>query len=133
MGRIAVFVAFALFALASTASAQTPPIPTCGVVTRAPPYLTRYDELSTAGARYRVRLRYDGASHAWTPAPALRMPLHHASSLEYVGFTLPPGSQLELELEITAVDRRLVSFEAGVRTWFFAYRVHVASACTRAH
>lgn len=120
-------------AVVSNAVAQTPPaIPACTVTAGTAPYLARYDELSTPGAQYRVRLRYDPRSHSWMPAPALAMPMHHASSLEYVDYTMPPASTATLDATIVAIDRRLVSFEAGVRTWFFAYRVRVTSVCAQA-
>ena len=112
----------------ATAGAQDAP-PACGRRTRSPPMLTRYDEL-TRGARFLVRLHYDEASRAWTPSPQLAMPLHHASTLEYVGYRLPRAHDFDLELEVTAVSRRLVEYDARINTWFFAYRVRVRSACS---
>lgn len=126
---LAGFVAAAHVPLGATvARAQNAP-PPCGVRTRSPPLLTRYDAL-TRGARFIVRLRYDEATRSWTPSPSLAMPLHHASTIEYVGYAMPTSHDFELELEVGALGRRLVRYDEPIHTWFFAYRVRVRAACS---
>lgn len=89
--------------------------------------LDRYDAL-VPGARFRLTLRRDPTGRTWMPSPQLGMPLHHASALEYVGFTLPPPSDATLELEIEAIER--VAHGPREGTFFFTYRVRVLSACS---
>lgn len=91
--------------------------------------LDRYDALEP-GARFRLTLRHDAASRTWVPAPQLAMPFHHASALEYVGYTLPPAGPQTLELEIEAIER--VAHGPREGTYFFTYRVRVLSACVAA-
>ncbi len=98
----------------------------CGVRTRSAPVLTRYDAI-VPGARFRVTLRHDAASRSWTPSPQLAMPLHHASALEYVGYTLPPPGRGTLELEVEGIERIAHGPREG--TFFFTYRVRVLGAC----
>ena len=110
----------------ATASAQTLP-PRCVAASALPP-LERYDQL-VAGARFHLRVRWDATSRSWQPASPLGMPFHHASALEYVGWTAPPASGDTLELELEAIER----VSSGVRggTFFFTYRVRVLASCLR--
>jgi len=108
------------------ALAQEAPLASCEARTRSAPVLDRYDAL-VPGARFRMTLRADPTGRTWTPAPQLRMPFHHASALEYVGYSLPPVSAETLELEIEAIERVVHGPREG--TFFFTYRVRVLSAC----
>ena len=113
--------------LALVATAAADDVPTCGAVSSLP-VLDRYDAL-VPGARVRLALRWDATSRSWQPASRLEMPLHHASALEYVGWTAPAASADTVEVELEAIER----VSSGVRhgTFFFTYRVRVLSACAR--
>ena len=126
----AVFVGCATLALVMSAVTSVDAqahLPACVDRPSAPHLLDRYDALAVPGARYRLRLRWDG--RAWTPEPALRMPLHHASSITYGGFTFPDG-HADLELEVEALERVLVRHDESHHTFFFEYRVRVIAACS---
>ncbi|MFO0685205.1 MAG: hypothetical protein U0234_24305 [Sandaracinus sp.] len=117
LGPTPTVLAQALPACASSAGSVAPP-----------PRLERYDHL-VPGARFRVTLRWDAAARAWLPSPALGMPLHHASSLDLGDFVPPADTSTDLELVVTAIERVLVQFDERARTWLYAYRVRVESAC----
>lgn len=122
-------VALSVLTMSVTSLAAQAAIPACVDRPDAPPLLDRYDALSTPGARFRVRLRWDG--RAWIPEPALRMPMHHASAITYVDFTFP-DAHADLELEVEAIERVFVRRDESHHTFFFDYRVRVIDACTSA-
>lgn len=109
------------------AVAPSPSFPPCGTRTRSAPMLERYDQL-VQGARFHVLLQYDSNMSAWAPSPALGMPMHHASSLAYIDFTLPPQGPGTLDLDVEAVEILREAPRDG--TFFVTYRVRVVSACT---
>ncbi|MBX7191840.1 MAG: hypothetical protein K1X94_07270 [Sandaracinaceae bacterium] len=107
--------------------AEAQRVPACGAVSSLP-VLERYDAL-VPGARVRVALRWDATSRSWQPATQLGMPFHHASAIEFVGWSAPAESADTIEVELEAMER----VSNGVRegTFFFTYRVRVLSACVR--
>lgn len=93
----------------------------------ASPTLEAYDHLGP-GATFSVVMRFEATSRSWVPAEQLRMPFHHASALELVGFTMPAGLEAErVRLEIRGRD--VVRQPPREGTWFVTYRVDVLSAC----
>lgn len=116
----------ALLVSTRPAEAQTVTVHPCGDRAELPRLLQSYDQL-VAGQRFVLRLRFDRASNSWQPHPRLRMPMHHASTLEYEGFAMPPAGDYTLELDIEALSRTLRGPEHG--NWFATYRVRVTLAC----
>jgi hypothetical protein len=117
---------------APAAEAPSPPaatgLPPCGIRTRSAPNLERYDEL-VPGARFHVMLTYESNMHAWTPPSGLRMPMHHASAIEYIDYALPPPGPQTIDLEIEGVERVQGRVDERTHTFFFTYRVRVIDAC----
>lgn len=116
---------------ASAAEAASPAssgLPPCGIRTRSAPMLERYDEL-TPGARFHVLLTYESNMRAWVPPSGLRMPMHHASSIEYIDYALPPPGPQTIDLEIEGVERVQGRVDQRTHTFFFTYRVRVIDAC----
>ena len=106
----------------------SPPFAPCETRTRSTPMLERYDQL-VQGARFYMILQYDVDASEWTPSPALGMPLHHASALDFIDFTLPPQGTGTLVLDVEAVE--IIRQAPRGRTFFVTYRVRVTSACTQ--
>jgi hypothetical protein len=112
--------------VSTTASAQITEVQACTNAS-ASPTLEAYDQLAV-GARFSVVMRFDATSRSWVPAEQLRMPFHHASAIELVGFTMPAGHEAE-EVRLEIRGREIVRQPPRRGTWFVTYRVDVLSAC----
>lgn len=112
--------------VSGTSQAQLAPLGACASPSTSPT-LEAYDQLGP-GQRYSVVMRFDTGSRSWVPEAQLRMPFHHASAIELVGFTMPGGNEAErVRLEIRG--REIVRQPPRDGTWFVTYRVDVLSAC----
>jgi hypothetical protein len=112
--------------VSATAEAQVTDVHACASPSVSPT-LEAYDQLAV-GARFSVVMRFDATSRSWVPEQQLRMPFHHASAIELVGFTMPAGHEHDrVLLEIRG--REIVRQPPRHGTWFVTYRVDVLSAC----
>jgi hypothetical protein len=117
-------------AFAAAAPASGP----CVAEPSPPPMLTDYDAAARPGSRHRVTVAWDEPGRTWTPAPPLRMPLHHASRFEWdnlAAFGALDGWRAQrLVFTITARDRTIAPDDRdGERVFFATYRARIDSVC----
>ncbi|MBI2895898.1 MAG: hypothetical protein HYY06_20240 [Deltaproteobacteria bacterium] len=107
-------------------------VPRCDPAAARPP--SSFDDLQPDPERiWTLEVRFDPAARDWVPVQALRMPLHHASRIEWVDD--PPHDELSgarervLRIGFVVADRRLVpSVHQGVQV-DATYSLDVLEVC----
>ncbi len=90
--------------------------------------LTAYDEI-VDGRAFSLELER-APSGAWAPVPQLRMPLHHASTIVWIGQQqLDAQAAPRVLVVATGIGTPQIEHDAARHTWFATYSARVVRVC----
>jgi len=90
--------------------------------------LTAYDDI-VDGRAFSLELERS-LSGAWAPVPPLRMPLHHASTIAWIGQQqLDAQATSRVLVVATGIGTPQIEHDAARHTWFATYSARVDRVC----